>query len=141
MLFEIIVGGCVVSIGGLGYMVWSMNKTLDVCLQHINTIHNELSTYNREFRMTDSKIYDCGSVLRKEVFKTFDFMNKDIQDLNLRVNELNQQMNGMQGNLNLLKPIITYIRAKEAASKSSNVHRNNMDRVVSCKKEANDLLK
>jgi hypothetical protein len=118
-----------------------LQKIIDSNDKTIKEIRNNLDSFDRSFLTVDNNIYHHSNTIRKEVYNTLSIMNKDIKNLELRVNEINQQMNGMQGNLNLLKPMITYVRAKEAASKSSNVHRNNMDRVVACKKEASDLLK
>jgi len=141
MFLNILVCCCVAAACYLGYLIWSLQKIIDSNDKMIKEIRNNIDSFDRSFLTVDNNIYQHSSMIRKEVYNTLSIMNKDIKNLELKINEVNKQMNGIQGNINLLKPVLSYIRAKEAADKSAVTHAHNTKRVAELKKEATNTLK
>lgn len=63
-----------------------------------------------------------------------------VVNLGRKINEFTQRCNAMQDTLNLLKPLTSFIRSKEATSKAANSHKLNAVRTKELKKAAADLI-
>lgn len=63
-----------------------------------------------------------------------------VANLSRKINEVTQRCNAMQDTLNLIKPLTSFIRAKDATEKTGNSHKLNVARTKELKKAAADLI-